>query len=387
MKSPVSVVGQFPVARAVAGAARRPTRSPAHRQAGVADRRRRRDHRRPGRAARPDPDGRISAGGATRLMPGRDGWCALTLSRARRCRRRARAAARRTPSATTLAGRAALGRRARTAADVTERARLLGLPAAALGETPAAPPRVDPLGGPTTPRGTVRTAGRRPVRRCGRARCAGSCWRGPAPPSSRSKARRARTAPAAGPPAFFDWMNGGKLSYTADFDEPAALRRPARRRRCRDRVLAPRGADPPRPRPARRRPHATAGCGCGSPATAPTASAPTGWRSATTPRCPAGWSATATTGRCSVGDAIADPLTGLDAAARGARVVAPRRRRADRDVDGRRRRHLRRDCRRTSRNAVCHRSRRPPRQPGARALGADNAAVERLIAERRLAPC
>ena len=27
------------------------------------------------------PAGRISAGGATRLMAGRDGWCALTLSR------------------------------------------------------------------------------------------------------------------------------------------------------------------------------------------------------------------------------------------------------------------------------------------------------------------
>jgi crotonobetainyl-CoA:carnitine CoA-transferase CaiB-like acyl-CoA transferase len=27
-----------------------------------------------------------------------------------------------------------------------------------------------------------------------------------------------------GPPAFFDWMNGGKLSYVVDFDEPAGLR-------------------------------------------------------------------------------------------------------------------------------------------------------------------
>ena len=29
----------------------------------------------------------------------------------------------------------------------------------------------------------------------------------------------------AGPPAFFDWMNGGKLSYVADFDQPSGLRR------------------------------------------------------------------------------------------------------------------------------------------------------------------
>ena len=28
-----------------------------------------------------DPGGRVSAGGATRLMPARDGWCAITLSR------------------------------------------------------------------------------------------------------------------------------------------------------------------------------------------------------------------------------------------------------------------------------------------------------------------
>ena len=26
-----------------------------------------------------------------------------------------------------------------------------------------------------------------------------------------------------GPPAFFDWMNGGKLSYVADFNKPSAL--------------------------------------------------------------------------------------------------------------------------------------------------------------------
>jgi crotonobetainyl-CoA:carnitine CoA-transferase CaiB-like acyl-CoA transferase len=29
----------------------------------------------------------------------------------------------------------------------------------------------------------------------------------------------------AGPPAFFDWMNSGKLSYAVDFDEPSGLRR------------------------------------------------------------------------------------------------------------------------------------------------------------------
>jgi len=29
----------------------------------------------------------------------------------------------------------------------------------------------------------------------------------------------------AGPPAFFNWMNSGKLSYAVDFDEPSGLRR------------------------------------------------------------------------------------------------------------------------------------------------------------------
>ena len=73
----------------------------------------------------------------------------------------------------------------------------------------------------------------------------------------------------------------------------------AGRRRRGARVLAARGADPPRPRPGRRCPPAADGCGCGSPATAPTRDRPTGSRSATTPRSRVAWSDTTARDRCS----------------------------------------------------------------------------------------
>ena len=107
----------------------------------------------------------------------------------------------------------------------------------------------------------------------------------------------------------------------------------------------------------------------------------TGWRSATTPRSPAAWSAAATTRPVFCGDAIADPLTGLEAALAVRAVAAPRRRRNDRGVDGRGRRHATprmtapTETRCTATSAA--RRRRP------RHSGADNAAVERLLAERR----
>ena len=97
------------------------------------------------------PDGRVSAGGATRLLESRDGWCALTLSRPDDI-----------DAVPALIQADAVGDdpwpavqdwfAAHDCAEVTERARLLGLPVAALGETPAEPPRVHPLGAATMPR-------------------------------------------------------------------------------------------------------------------------------------------------------------------------------------------------------------------------------------------
>jgi hypothetical protein len=167
------------------------------------------------------PNGRISAGGATRLMPAEDGWCAVTLSR---------------PD--DIDAVPALVEcdtipddpwpvlqhwaRGRDAAAVTARARLLGLPAAALGETSAAPPRVRPLGRP----------GSRPLPEVMVADLS-SMWAGPLCGQllARAGATVVKVESAARPDgtrageaAFFDWMNSGKLSYAVDFEPPGALR-------------------------------------------------------------------------------------------------------------------------------------------------------------------
>ncbi|QZA09945.1 CoA transferase [Mycolicibacter heraklionensis] len=163
--------------------------------------------------------GRISAGGASRLLAAADGWWALTLSRAddleavpalieSECRE---------PWAA-IAGWAA----ERPVTAVVERARLLDLPAAALGETaPAAPVvrRVGPTGPGCGLRGalvvdlTSLWAG--PL--CGRllARAGATVIKVESP--SRPDGTRA------GSTAFFDWMNGGKLSCALRFDRDAAV--------------------------------------------------------------------------------------------------------------------------------------------------------------------
>lgn len=167
------------------------------------------------------PWGRISAGGATRLMPSRDGWCALTLSRPDDV-----------AAVPALLQADSLGDdpwpavqnwvAANDAADVTERARLLGLPVAALGETPAEPPRVYPFGAATTPRDpsgllvadlSAMWAG--PL--CGQLLARAGATVVKVESTARPDGARA------GPQAFFDWMNSGKLSYVADFGEPSGL--------------------------------------------------------------------------------------------------------------------------------------------------------------------
>ena len=83
-----------------------------------------------------------------------------------------------------------------------------------------------------------------------------------------------------------------------------------------------------------------------------------------------------------VGDAIADPLTGLEAAAAVCAFAGPRRRRTDRRRDGRGGGDLRRAAGEPDApDVVTDRCCRPCARP-APALGADNAAVERLVADR-----
>lgn len=167
--------------------------------------------------------GRVSAGGATRLMSGDDGWCALTLSRPDDVD-----AVPALVESDSVAGDpwAAVERRVRQigVAAVAERARLLGLPVGVLGETTAGPPRVRRTGGRATPAAVTDLL----------IVDMSSMWAGPlcglllalagaTVVKVESAARPDGTR--AGPVAFFDWINGGKLSYEADLTHPESLAR------------------------------------------------------------------------------------------------------------------------------------------------------------------
>jgi hypothetical protein len=324
--------------------------------------------------------GRISAGAATRLMPGTDGWCALTLSRQDDI-----------DAVPALIESDAVGDdpwpavqrwvAGNASADVTGRARLLGLPVAALGETLAAPPRITTLGAAATPHepSGILVAD------------LSSMWAGPL--CGQLLARTGATVvkvetPArpdgtrAGPSAFFDWMNSGKLSYAVDFDEPANLRQLLEAadiviESSRPAALARRGLGPTDI--ARRdgrvwlriTGHGTDGEHAGWVAFGDDA-AVSGGLVGGTQRDPV-----------FCGDAIADPLTGLHAAlavveslSRGGgelielsmAAVAATYAEADRTAETR--------CAAT-----------PAPSGAASPLGADNVVVERLLAERRLAAC
>lgn len=160
--------------------------------------------------------GRISAGGATRLMPTRDGWWALTLSRVEDVA--AVPALVETDSVPedpwpTIEQWATQ----RGGDEAVERATLLGLPAARLGETTPASPRVTRSG----TRGASRSATGLLVADLS------SMWAGPlcgqilvAAGATVVKVE-SPTRPdgtRAGNESFYDWINHGKLSYAVDFD-------------------------------------------------------------------------------------------------------------------------------------------------------------------------
>jgi len=168
------------------------------------------------------PRGRISAGGATHLFPSFDGrWCALTLSRpddvaAVPALVQADAVqADHWPLVETWAA-------ATDAHTIAERARLLGLPVAVLGETAGATPRITELwprgtGGPLTGLLVADLS---------------SMWAGPLCGQLLRQAGatvvkvESLTRPDGtrnGPQEFFDWMNHGKISYAVNFTTPAGL--------------------------------------------------------------------------------------------------------------------------------------------------------------------
>jgi hypothetical protein len=172
-----------------------------------------------GRAAllRLAPPGRISSGAATRLLFGADGWWALTLSRdddldaVPALLELPEIDADPWPALT----RASAGR---NAAELVARARLLGMPAALLGECPPPEPKILPHND-TAP---ARLAGLLVVD-------LSSMWAGPL--CGRLLAAAGATVikvetpdrpdgTRTGNPDFCDWMNAENLSYSIDLDAP-----------------------------------------------------------------------------------------------------------------------------------------------------------------------
>ena len=167
------------------------------------------------------PQGRVSAGAATRLFPTGDGWCALTLSRPDDVAAVPALVEADVDDAWQAVEAWASGC---SAAHVVDRARLLGLPVAELGEADAADPRVIGCGTASAGRSV---AGLLVVDLT-------SMWAGPL--CGQLLARAGATVikvespdrpdgTRAGNREVFDWMNTGKLSYAVDFTrDEAALR-------------------------------------------------------------------------------------------------------------------------------------------------------------------
>ena len=160
------------------------------------------------------PAGRISAGGATRLLATRDGWCALTLSRDDDVQSVPALLETDVEPADpwTAVTIAAAGR---DAAEFVARARLLDLPAAILAEVHPAPPRFVPRG----------LTARRHISELLVADLS-SMWAGPlcghllaAAGATVVKVEAAGRPDGtrSGDPRFFDWMNSSKLCYATDF--------------------------------------------------------------------------------------------------------------------------------------------------------------------------
>ncbi|WP_102141475.1 CoA transferase [Mycobacterium hubeiense] len=319
-------------------------------------------------------NGRISAGGATRLMPSRDGWCALTLSRPDDIA--AVPALLESDAVDDLWPAVQEWVATHDASTVTGRARLLGLPVAELGETLADAPRVQPLG----------RCASRPLSDLLVADLS-SMWAGPL--CGQLMARAGATvvkveSPSRpdgtrdGSPTFFDWMNSGKLSYAVDFGSPALKELLAAAdvviEASRPAALARRRLGPTdiTPREGRVWLRITGHGADGERA---------GWVAFGDDAAVAGGLVGA--GPVFCGDAIADPLTGLHAAlavaesiARGGgeliemslAAVAATYAALPADQN---------HCVPTA----------PAPSPPAPRLGADNAVVERLVAERLVASC
>ncbi len=163
--------------------------------------------------------GRVSAGGATRLLAAADGWCAITLSRPDDA---AAVPALLQVDDVPVDPWPMLQHWAATrlVSAIVERAALLDIPVAGLGEVAATPPRIRRMGS----RGSVRELTGLLVADLS------SMWAGPL--CGHLLARAGATVVKVESPrrpdgtregnrAFFDWINGEKLSYCVDFDSKA----------------------------------------------------------------------------------------------------------------------------------------------------------------------
>ena len=326
------------------------------------------------------PQGRISTGGATRLIRSRDGWCALTLSRQDDV-----------DAVPALLESDAVGDdpwpavqrwvAGNASADVTARARLLGLPVAALGETGAAPSRIKTLGAaaaPGEPTGLLVAD-------------LSSMWAGPL--CGQLLARAGATVvkvetlgrpdgTRAGPSAFFDWMNSGKLSYAFDFDEPSGLRRLLEAadvviESSRPAALARRGLGPTdiAPRDGRVWLRVTGHGADGERAN---------WVAFGDDAAVSGGLVGGTDSEpVFCGDAIADPLTGLHAALSGVESLS----RGGGELIELSMAAVAATYAADDRAAETRCSAMPAPSGPASKLGADNTVVEQLLTERRLASC
>jgi crotonobetainyl-CoA:carnitine CoA-transferase CaiB-like acyl-CoA transferase len=326
--------------------------------------------------------GRISAGGATRLFRTVDGWCAVALPRDDDVE-----ALPALMEVGTFTGDpwSVLSRwvATRSTDEVVERARLLDIAVAALGETAAERPTVRRCGTSTEPRrphgllvADLSSLWAGPL--CGQLLArAGAVVVKVESPSRPDGTRR-------GEPAFFDWMNTGKLSYCLDFDSD----RDALHRLLDAADIVIEGS---RPAALRRR---------GLTAEDPAGRTGRIWLSISgyrdQPDRPAfgddaavagGLVGAGADGPVFCGDAIADPLTGLEAARAvgeslrcgGGEVVevsmaqvAARYAALTQSADS---------------DAPAKSPTLPPAVPPASPLGANNDAVELLVSQRLCAPC
>lgn len=321
--------------------------------------------------------GPMSAGGATRLLPTADGWCAIALPRPEDIEALPALLESDTIRADywqALTHWAAT----RSTHNVITRAQLLDIAAAGLGEAGPAAPMVRRIGDPI-PRGDLDGLLVADL---------SSLWAGPLCTQLLARAGAVVVkveSPARpdgtrrGEPAFFDWMNFGKLSYAVDFDDealrelltaadvvvegsrPAALRR---RRLSVDDVPARAG-----------RIWLRIGGYAGQPD-----------RAAFGDDAAVGGGLVGE-GPVFCGDAIADPLAGLEAA----RAVAQSLGRGGGELIEVSMAQVAAGYAALPQSPPCHAPvaapQPPPPTPSASPLGADNAAVEHIVAEKLGAPC